>query len=154
VLELQAKDLRASLAKLQRETQEQRGAQAKRILVTQELTLAPLPDQVQGAVPGKTRAPAVSIEVTNTSDMPIYKLTISWHKGNAIWTDPDHRPLLLPGKKVGHFQPLPLDLPANVDRSIYGGVVYFRDANRIYWRTRPNGEQPEELPSGQEPPHH
>jgi hypothetical protein len=154
VLKLQAEDLRASLAKLQRETQEQRGAQARRIWVTEEHSRQPRPDQVQGADPGETRSLAVVIEVTNTSDMPITHLTISWHKGSALWADPDYRRLLLPGKKAQYFCPLPLDLPANVDPSVYGGVVYFRDANYVYWRARPNGEQPEELPPGQEPLHH
>jgi hypothetical protein len=91
VLQLQAEELRASLAKLQRETQEQRSAQARRILVTEGLALYPRHDQVQGAVSGETRSEAVVIDVINTSDMPIYELTISWHKGSALWTDPDHR---------------------------------------------------------------
>ena len=151
VFRLQAEELRASLAKLERETQEQRSAQARRILVTQELAPRQRPDQVQGAGSDKTLSEAVVIDVNNTSDMPIYELTISWHKGTALWANPDHRPLLQPGKKAQQFYPLPLDLPANVDRSVFGGVVYFRDANRIYSRIRPNGEQPEELAPGHGP---
>lgn len=152
VLGLQVQELCESLDERKRDEAERRRAQASRIIVSdQRYDHDPAVSQAQRAS-GVISHEVVTAHVENTSEHPIYDLTITWHKGNAPWGDPEHRPALMPGKREDFARSLPPELPGSVNRSLFGAVVYFRDAGGVHWRARPGG-QLDEISPGQQPLH-
>jgi hypothetical protein len=88
-----------------------------------------------------TAAPyTVQAWVENASSSPIYDVTFRWHRGTAPAGQSQTFSSLQPGQKQSVFAQLPEDVPATVDRLLFGAVVYFRDSNRVGWRLRPDGQ--------------
>jgi TIR domain len=128
-----------------------RRAYARRIFIWEErLDHDPRVSQAQRTA-DKAGGAVVIAHVRNASDWPIYDVRISWHKGTAPWDQPDLYQSLMPGDELSTTRALP-DLPAYVNPEVYGAVAFFRDANGVTWRARPNGVL-DEIPPGQEPPH-
>ena len=147
VLALQASELRESLEERTRDTAERRRAQASRVFIWTELGLDPGWTQAQRAS-GMFAPEAVIAHIKNTSEQPVYDLTISWHKGTAPWGEPDHILVLMPGDQKDRVHSMDPDLPSNVDRSVFGAVARFRDAAGAHWRLRPGGQLDEEPVTG------
>jgi len=147
VLALQAAELRESLEERTRDTAERRRAQASCVFIWTELGLDPNWTQAQRAS-GKFAPDAVIAHIKNTSEQPVYDLTISWHKGTAPWALPDHIPVLMPDVQKDRVHTMDPDLPGNVDRSLFGAVARFRDAAGVHWLLRPDGQLDEEPPPG------
>jgi hypothetical protein len=139
VLRLQANELRASLDQRKREEAEQRRAQASRVFI--ETVTGPdfrIP-QTQRAIDGLTHELATA-RITNSSQQPIYDVTIGWRKGTAPWGEPDRVPVVMPTAVADFDRALPTDLPSGVDRSLFSAVVRFRDTSGVRWLLRPDGQ--------------
>jgi hypothetical protein len=153
VLELQVKELRASLEQREREAGQRRHAQAAAVFIWEDRhDRDPRISQVQTAVTGVAPGPVIVAHVKNTSRQPIYDVSLSWHRGSMPWQQPDPLPTLMPGDEKDSTRALPSDLPSNVDPAVFGAVVFFRDAAGICWRVRPDG-QFDEIPPEHLPPH-
>jgi hypothetical protein len=148
VAALQAQELRESLDERKHEADALRRAQASRVFIHEEwLDADPRIDPASRVVRAQQPQPVVTAHVMNTSEQPIYNVTVSWHLG----TEPNGRhPLMpvMPGKEDKDMQPVPAGAPPDK----FGAVAFFRDAAGVTWRTRPDG-QLDEIPPGQEPPH-
>jgi hypothetical protein len=148
VAALQALELRESLNERKREADARRRAQASRVFIYEEQLDSDPRDPMHGRlVGGDMPQPTVVAHVTNTSQQPVYQVTISWYLG----TQPKGQrslPPLMPGADNKDTQPVPTGAPQDK----FGAVAFFRDAAGVTWRTRPDG-QLDEIPPGQEPPH-
>ena len=131
VLELQAKELQASLDQRKLEAAVQRKAQASQVFIRMEQTQ--LKELWQ-----------VTALACNTSPQPIYDMHVSWHKGTAPLDEADHWASLMPGDVARSAR----DLSEQSDMSRFGAVVFFRDAADVQWRVRPDGKL-DEIPEGQ-----
>jgi hypothetical protein len=133
VLELQADELRQSLAQREREAEQRHRAQASRVFITQERArTAPA-----GYPEPEGAEPFVTATVKNTSDQPIYDAELRWHVGSAGHGEPNPEPLgtILPGEEAGSMRPFPY----GVNMDVSGAVVRFTDANGVRWLRRPDG---------------
>ncbi len=151
LLRLQGEQLDLQRRQFDQEQHRRRRDQASRIFVWTETGTNPAVNQAQRVTtPGNYDV--VIAYVQNTSQEPIYDLTISWRQGVARWSEPTHLPVLLPGPLQDFMRSLPDELPPGIDRSVFSAVVIFRDRDQVWWRTRPGGKF-EELEPGAEPPH-
>jgi TolA-binding protein len=86
VLELQARELKASIEQRERDAAERRRAQATRVFVWEERhDHDPRVDQATLAAGGERPRPTIEACVKNASEQPIYDLLIRWHRGQAPW---------------------------------------------------------------------
>ena len=88
--------------------------------------------------------------VTNTSQLPVYDLAISWHLGDAPWETggKDEGSVLMPGSQWGVTSSLPPRLPLTADARRCGGTPRFRDATGVHWLMTPDGRLTEEPVEG------
>lgn len=148
VAALQAQELRESLDERKRDADARRRAQASRVFIHEErLDADPGILQASRAARGEQPQPVVIAHVMNSSEQPVYNVTISWHLGTQP-KGPRYLPPLMPGDEDKDMQPVPPGAPPDK----FGAVAFFRDAAGVTWRTRPDG-QLDEIPPGQEPPH-
>jgi hypothetical protein len=136
VLELQADDLRASLAQRQRAAGEQRKAQASRVYIVEAEGLSRPP----GGLPA---VPFVVARAVNSSDQPVYDAEFYWRRGSAGHGEPNPEPLgiLMPGEREEKSR----DFPGETGMAVSGAVLRFRDSAGVRWIRRPDGglsEQP------------
>jgi hypothetical protein len=139
VLELQARELRASLDERTREAEQQKRAQASKVDIRTEIGLDPR----VGVIPRAASTPVpetVTAHVTNTSDQPIYDADIIWDDGTlsfielTVWPGADnlaHR--IGPGGSASRTK-LPTDTP-----NAHGAVLCFRDATGTAWLRTSDG---------------
>jgi len=141
VLALQADELRESLEERKRDALAQRRAQASRVFFStktgRHVTDAEGPDTRED----------VAVYIKNSSEQPVYDITINWHQGTAPLSGPHHIAVLMPGGETISNRLLPADLPTTVDRTLFGAVARFRDAAGVQWRLRPDGQLDEEPPT-------
>jgi hypothetical protein len=88
----------------------------------------------------------IIITVINGSEKPIRELVFSWHKGTDPWSDPDHLDYLLTATSADSIRGLPDDVILGGDNELFSAVVYFRDADKVYWCATPNGDLTEQTP--------
>jgi hypothetical protein len=149
-MEKQVEDQRSQL-KLQQEqfnqqAEDRRRAQACRVFIWTEERTSPM-TQAQRESLGPALREAAAVHVKNSSQQPIYDLTISWHRGTAPWGEPDHVPVLLPEKQEDRTRAYPVNLPDPVDLSLFGAVARFRDAAAVHWLLWPDGRLEEDPPA-------
>jgi hypothetical protein len=111
LLNVQSGQLELQRQQFAQEQADRRRAQASRVFITISR------DPSQGASDPGT----VTVRVTNTSQQPVYDLTIGWRKGTAPWDGPDSEEVLMPEASAVRIRSLPDGLPANADRSLYCG---------------------------------
>jgi hypothetical protein len=172
IQELQAQELRVSLEHREREAEaareqrereaaERRRAQATRVLMREErLDYDPrVPKKQRATHPGSSTA-TMTVRVKNTSDQPVYDVTImwqgdDWHGHRCSWGKPDQVGTLTPGAEAEYTRSLPERVrdywgemdpqgppevpPGYVDPRTCEVEVYFRDAARVVWRRLPDG---------------
>jgi hypothetical protein len=122
---------------------ERRRAQACMVFITTESGPDPrrTDEQIGKGVPWRE---GVTAHVTNGSAQPVYDLMIAWHQGTAPWGQPDYIPVLMPGQEEARTRIFPEDLPAKVDRAVFGAVARFRDSATVHWLIRPDGRLEED----------
>ena len=114
-----------------------RRAQAEKIFLTEDrLDHAVTLEQAASGAPS---GPVIVANVRNVSDMPVYDLTLTWHRGSAPWGEFERVGSLMPGEVWRSTRALPDDLPEYVDPSVFGAVAWFRDDAGNHWRRRPDG---------------
>jgi hypothetical protein len=98
VLELQADELRESLAERKREAERQYRGQASRVYIAQ----ARNPTAPHGHPEPEGVAPFVTVLVGNTSERPVYDAELRWHLGAADYGEPNAEPLgtIMPRSEV------------------------------------------------------
>lgn len=146
LLEIQRRQLDLQQKQFGQQAEERRRAQASRIFIWTEPRTSPL-TQAQRASMGTALRESTAVHVKNTSQQPIYDLTISWHQGTARRGEPDHIPVLLPDKQADLARAYPGDLPPSVDLSLFGAVARFRDATAVNWLLRADGHLDEDPPT-------
>jgi len=129
VLDLQAKDLDASLKQRERENWERRIGQVSLIFTWEE--------RVSSQAVGTGGVDTVTVQVKNTSEQPIYDLRFSWRVRNR----PDRHETvrvkpLMPGDMEADSAPV----PSGTERAMFGAAVIFRDRADRWWRMWPNGK--------------
>jgi hypothetical protein len=141
VLDLQARELREALTRLEREESERRRAQAIRIFFWDERT-APKRARISiigGDEPPVKRGPEQQVHVThvrNDSEFPISNLEFRWHLGTAAIGEPDHLLQLLPCRE--EIRKRPVDPGDGLLR--FEADLVFRDAAGVRWLRKPDGE--------------
>jgi hypothetical protein len=144
VLDLQTQELRQSLQEREREAAERHRAQASRVFIWQKPVANPgdaYREEAEGPI-------GVIAHVTNASDLPIYDVIISWHRGSAPLRQRNLEKPLMPGESEEDIEE---SLPRGTDLNHSGAVVFFSDAAGTAWRRRPDGKL-DEINAGQEPP--
>jgi hypothetical protein len=139
----QRRQLELQQKQFDQQTEERRREQACRVFIWTEERTSPM-TQAQRESLGPALREAAAVHVKNSSQQPIYDLTISWHRGTAPWGEPDRSPVLLPGKQEDRTRAYPEDLPPSVDLSLFGAVARFRDAAAVHWLLRPDGRLEED----------
>lgn len=134
VLELQARELRESLAEREREREQQHRGQASQVFISQNVSQQPATAYMD-AIAGRETSPTVTAVVSNTSGLPIYGVQIIWHRGGAPHGEPDSFLSILPGSKAEASR----EFPAATDFERDGAAVRFRDAAGIAWVRRRDG---------------
>ena len=149
VLDLQASELRESLARLEREAAERRRAQASQVLFWDErLPADPAITSAIGyagaaeAIDGGQHRPVAVAHVKNNSPLPVSRLEFRWHLGIVRIGQPDQLSQLLPGAEEQSTRPVD---PGDGELR-YEAVLTFRDAAGVTWRRTPDGSL-EELPA-------
>jgi hypothetical protein len=115
VLELQARELRASF-------EQRRRVQAAQVFIRNATPTEPRPHAAYGAL------------VTNSSDQPIYDLVVRWRNEGGLITHPALEPDLMP-QTTGSIS---MDNPGEVP-PVCGVTVLFRDAACQCWQTTDRG---------------
>jgi hypothetical protein len=150
VLDLQARELREALNKLESEAPELRRAQAKRVLLWLEAGFAPDVDfgDILTRKPGSE--PRWTVCVRNTSELPVRNLIFSWCEETMIDTgmkdtgSTDRLEYLLPRGEATFFR----------EYSKFGGtrhppkrivILAFSDAAGVRWLTRSDSSIVEEI---------
>jgi hypothetical protein len=128
------------------EAEDRRRAQASRVFIWTEERTSPM-TQAQRESLGPALREAAAVHVKNSSQQPIYDLTISWYQGTAPWGEPDRIPVLLPDKQADRTRAYPEDLPPSVDLGLFGAVARFRDAAAVHWLLRPDGRLEDDPPA-------
>ncbi len=136
VLELQADELRDSLAERQRAAEEQRKAQASKVFIVEA-------EGLSGPPGGPSAVPFVVARAVNSSDQPVYDVEFYWRRGSAGYGEPNPEPLgiLMPGEREEKSR----DFPGETDMAVSGAILRFRDSAGVRWIRRPDGglsEQP------------
>lgn len=147
VLKLQADELRASVEQREREARERHRTQASRIFI--ETVIVPdlrIP-QTQRAVYGGTHLSSAT-RISNTSEQPIYDITINWRWKTTAWGEPEYIPVLMPGHVEDIDRAVPSDLLLTADRALFSAVARFRDAAGTRWLLGPDGQFDEEPAAG------
>jgi hypothetical protein len=139
VIELQTRELSASLAERQRQARQLKRAQASKV----DLRIEDRPDPGFGIIPEAVSIPTpgiLTVYVTNNSDQPIYNADIIWHDGSmgynelAVWPGAVHlAPRIGPGESVSRAK-RPTDPPEADD-----GALRFRDAKGVAWLRTSSG---------------
>lgn len=137
-LDLRIKELKASLAKIQREAVEQRAVQAKHVSVR----LGRYPPPGTGIV---REEPPLELLIKNDSELPIRDLYAKWESDGT-----NSCPLLEAGASTSILAPKKYQHPVGFyppseseKNSLPDKVsVYFRDYNSFCWAVKPNGEPP------------
>lgn len=129
VLNLQAKDLAASLKQREREDWERRIAQVSLIFTWKE--------RVTSQAVGTGAVDTVTTHVRNTSEQPIYDVRFSWRTRNRPGRHQTIRDKpLMPGDMDTDFAPV----PSSTEPAMFGAAVIFRDRADRWWRMWPNGK--------------
>ena len=100
---------------------------------------------------GGQSLPVMVACVANTSEQPIYRLTVRWTAEGVFHRQSEYQEPLLPHRNKIEVVEIP---DAKADPDILGAVAFFRDAAGVYWEAGPDGNL-EEILEGQEypPPH-
>lgn len=146
LLKVQAGQLKLQQEQFDWQNEDRRRAQACRVFIWTEERTSPM-TQAQRESLGPALRESAAVHVRNSSQQPIYDLTISWHGGTAPWGEPDRIPVLLPGKQEDRSRAYPEDLPPSADLSLFGAVARFRDAAAVHWLLRPDGRLEEDPPA-------
>jgi hypothetical protein len=143
VLKLEATELRESIDERKREAAERRRAQASRVFISAE----PRPD----ASSGEPEDPisAINVSVKNTSQQPIYHLTLAYPDGHGEWTETTgfDRVILMPDEQYQRtfsMQPSISTVNFYIDTAVVTAAVVFRDAAGVHWRLYADGRLDEE----------
>jgi hypothetical protein len=148
VLELQAQELRESLAERkrsaaerEREAAESRRTQASRVYMWEERHASDprLIGWAAGAAAQEGHnGPTVTAHIKNSSDQPVYHAEFSWHGGTASHGSPNPEPLgtIMPGDETSKIRVF----PQGTNLEVSGAVVRFTDAAGIRWLRRPDGD--------------
>ena len=136
LLKVQSDQLELQRRQFERDQDERRRAQASLVFVwTEKGYDERFPD---AAASGDHDT--LTVHVTNTSQQPVYDLTISWHLANEPWGDrPDEESVLMPGSSWGVTRNLPPFLPLTAAGRRYSGTARFRDASGVHWLVTPEG---------------
>ena len=100
--------------------------------------------------PGRGESlPVMVAHVENTSDQPIYRLTVRWEARGAFHIQSERQKPLMP-----HDQQIEVvEIPgAKVDPGILSATAYFRDAAGVDWGADPDGKLDEILEGQGYPP--
>jgi hypothetical protein len=151
LLTVQGEQLELQQRQFKQENERRHQDQASRVFVWTETDTNPHVSQVQ-IVTNPGNYEVVIAHVANSSEQPVYDVRVSWRQGDVPWSEPDRRPVLMPGSSWDCMRSLPDNLPPESDLSKFSAVVIFRDRNQVWWRTRADGKF-EELKPGEEPPH-
>jgi len=139
VLGLQAAELHESLEERQRESAKQRRAQASRVFIW-----------IRASPEGSDPIDAAAVGVKNTSQQPIYDLSLFWRIGSGERNehpDPAGLTVLMPDEQYPFVASITPGLPADsflLDTSLLRASVVFRDAAGVHWRLRSDGQLDEE----------
>lgn len=143
VLGLQAAELHESLEERQREAAERRRAQASRVFIW-----------IRASPEGSDPINTAVVGVKNTSQQPIYDLSLSWRIGSGEQNEhpgPAGLTVLMPDEQHAFVAGITPGLPADsflLDTSLLGASVVFRDAAGVRWRLRSDGHPDEEPVTG------
>src|SRR6266581_3452624 len=148
----QPEEVRLLKEQTARDIEQRRRAQASRVSVWQEpLPVDRDPESAKiymGTAIRRGRAVPIALaQVTNSSDQPVYDLTVSWYAGHALNTRHRRPEPLMPGERHKVTE----SVPADANPEVFGAVAFFRDAAGVTWQARPDGRLAE-IPIGQEPP--
>lgn len=147
VLGLQAQELREALGQREREAERAHRAQARQVFIWEEYRdRDPRISQPEAyftelTEPGGLRRVVVA-HVQNTSQQPIYGLTVRWHKGPALHGERERKEPLMPGDEHTEIEPL----PPGVAEDVFGAVAWFLDCNGTTWRLKPGPGRLDEAP--------
>lgn len=99
--ELQALELRESLAHRKAQQQQARRGQASRVFISQEVDVSPgarTTAFMEAMAAGESPLPVIAT-VHNTSSQPIYDVELLWHRGTPAHGDPNPEPVppVMPG---------------------------------------------------------
>jgi len=149
VLDLQARELRGSLARLESEAADRGRAQASSVLFWEErLAADPAVTPAVGyakaakAMHGEQDQPVIVAHVKNNSPLPVGHLEFRWLLGTVQIGQPEHLDQLLPGTEERITRPVD---PGDGEQR-FGPVLTFRDAAGATWQRKPDGSL-EELPA-------
>lgn len=142
--ELQAEELRQSLAERQAEQGRQHRSQAEQVYITLTRTPGHRGSRPDEDLAFGARRPDIAAAVHNYSQQIIRDVQLQWHKGSASHGEPNPEPLgeLIPGAQAERER----QFPADADLEQCGAVVAFRDAAGIRWMRRPDGDLQEQAP--------
>lgn len=142
-MELQADELRESLAARQRAAEEQRKAQASKVFIVEAKGLSGPP----GCPPA---VPFIVAGAVNSSNQPVCDVEFYWRRGSAGHGEPNPEPLgiLMPGEQEEKSR----DFPSETNMAVSGAVLRFRGAAGVRWICRPDGGLSEQLQSDQAAP--
>jgi hypothetical protein len=136
----QSQEVGTLVAQNKRDIEERRRDQASRVFVYTEISK---PHQEQ---PAKGFVQALTAHVKNTSQQPVYEITVTWPKKFEREDRPDYLTVLMPGERQDFARDrLPNVLPAH-RRPLEGIAVEFSDRNQVRWRTTPDGKLEEVEP--------
>jgi hypothetical protein len=127
-----------------RDIEERRRDQASRVFVHTEMT-SPEKQPAQGI------QRALIAHVKNSSQQPVYELTVTWPDRYARADEPDYLTVLMPEEQRDFTRNLPPNTLPRHPRPLSGILVEFRDRNQLWWRTSPDGRL-EEVKPGTETP--
>ena len=137
VLDLQASELRESLAERKREAERRKIAQASQVFIWTETTDEPVIEGLQRPI---GRRMAIIAHLKNTSQQPVYDLAIVWRKRTDPWGEPDMIGLvLMPGQEASRMRIIDPSLPGHGNLSLFEAVAHFRDAAGWHWRANADG---------------
>ena len=141
----QAEELELQRRQFERDQFERRRAQASLVFVWTERGY----DERYPGEESSGNHDTLTVYVTNTSQQPVYDVTISWYQGDSPWdSSKDEQSVLMPGSQFGVTRYLPplMSLPAGKRR--FGGAASFRDASGVRWALTPTGQLTEEPGEG------
>jgi hypothetical protein len=139
LLKLQYEQLDLQRLQFAQAQDDRRRVQASRVFIWTERGADPRFTQAQrAAAPGEYET--VTAHVANTSEQPVYDLTIAWRRGTASWGDENTHAVLMPGETISITRNLPPNLPEMTDRRLFSAVARLRDASEVRWLLRPDGQ--------------
>jgi hypothetical protein len=138
----QVAEIAESLARLQRENDARRRAQASQIFIW---TTTSTSGSVGWAAAAAASRPKTVAHVKNASDRPVYQLELTWKIGAAALPPPDRIPTLLPGEEKTRER----DTHPGADHDPFGPDLQFTDAEGRRWLLTLGGSLSEAQPPGQ-----